>query len=71
MKMVTTSKGYKVADIEVDGINTADYPDFCDAFISSASVECESGWRDATEEELDELSSNSDLVYEQVLEFLF
>jgi ABC-type transport system involved in cytochrome c biogenesis ATPase subunit len=27
----------KVEDIELDGINTRDYPDFCDAFISGAT----------------------------------
>ena len=25
----------KVHDIEVDGIDTRDYPDFCDAYIAS------------------------------------
>lgn len=69
--MVKTSEGYKVEDIEVDGINPADYPDFCDAFISNASVESELGWRDATDEELDELNNNSHLVYEYVWASIF
>jgi hypothetical protein len=33
----------KVHDIEIDGVDTNDYPDFCDAYISSATIENE-GW---------------------------
>jgi hypothetical protein len=28
--------GRKVVDAEVDGIDSSDYPDFCDAYFSSA-----------------------------------
>lgn len=56
-------------DLEVDGIDTRDYPDFVDAFISSATAVLEDGtMRDATEEELDELTQDglaSDLAYER------
>ena len=29
----------KISDVEVDGIDTADYPDFCDAFIAYAEYD--------------------------------
>tara|TARA_R110000772_G_scaffold55472_16_gene126605 strand:+ start:747 stop:959 length:213 start_codon:yes stop_codon:yes gene_type:complete len=63
--------GLEVADFEVDGINMRDYPDFCDAFISDASVLENGKWRDATDLELDALSDDSDLVYAQVEKHLY
>ena len=63
--------GLEVSDFEVDGIDTRDYPDFCDAYIANASVLENGKWREATEQELDELSENRDLVYEEVQSFLF
>ncbi len=27
----------KIEDVEVDGIDTSDYPDFCDAYIAAAT----------------------------------
>jgi len=60
----------KITDIEVDGIDTKDYPDFCDAFIASA-VWKDSG-KDLTDEELDELNdSEREFVYEQVWDSIF
>lgn len=52
----------KITDVEVDGIDTRDYPDFCDAFISSATYQ----GREMTDEELDILNDDSGFVYEQV-----
>ena len=56
-------------DLEVDGIDSRDYPDFVDAFISSATAVLEDGtMRDATEEELDELTNDGlaqELAYER------
>lgn len=55
----------KIKDVEVEGIDTRDYPDFVDAFISSATYE----GREMTEEELDHLNENySDFVYDKVWE---
>jgi len=58
----------KLTDVEIDGINTWDYPDFVDAFISSAS------WEDGTaltDKELDDLNDNyTDFVYDRVIESL-
>jgi hypothetical protein len=53
-----------VVEIEVGGIDDADYPDYCDAFISSAV------WKDTGEAlsdtEIEELNEDHDFVYEQV-----
>ena len=54
----------KITDVEVEGIDTRDYPDFCDAFISS----CEYKGREMTEEELQFINEDSDYVYNCVLE---
>lgn len=63
--------GLEVEDFEVDGINTMDYPDFCDAYIASASVKENGEWRDATDDELDELNNDSDFVYQCVENWLY
>mgnify|MGYP003965868655 FL=1 len=57
----------KISDVEVDGIDTRDYPDFCDAFISYAEYD----GREMTDEELDTLNEDSDFVYEAVQNYLF
>ena len=45
----------KITNIEIEGINHSDYPDYCDAFIVSAEID----GRELTEEELEELSNDS------------
>ena len=58
----------KIEDIEFDGINHEDYPDFCDAFISSATYQN----RDMTEEELEVLDEEyRDWVYEKLMDYLY
>jgi len=57
----------KIDNIEVDGIDTKDYPDFCDAFIASADYDGKS----MTDGQLDELNEDSDFVYECVQNHLF
>lgn len=58
----------KIEDIEIDGVDTKDYPDFSDAFISAASYE----GRDLTDEELDWVCDNNpDLVHEEVYKHLY
>lgn len=57
----------KIEDIEVDGINTRDYPDFCDAYIASATYK----GREMTESELDRLNEDSSFVYDCVQERLY
>ena len=38
----------KLDDIEIEGVDPSDYPDFCDAFISSAT------WKDTGEDLTDD-----------------
>ena len=57
----------KISNLEVDGIDYADYPDFCDAFISYAEYD----GVEMTDKELDELNEDGDFVYECVQNHLF
>jgi hypothetical protein len=57
----------KITNIELGGIDTSDYPDFCDAYIVSA----EYNGVELTDAELDELNCNSEFVYDCVLNQLF
>jgi len=58
----------KLEHIEVDGIDTRDYPDFVDAFISYAEMD----GVELTDEQLDELNDNyPDLIYDCVINQLF
>lgn len=58
-----------ITDVELDGIDTKDYPKFCDAFI------CGAAWITSgvplTEIELDELNEDYDFVYNQVMDYFF
>jgi hypothetical protein len=57
-----------IDNIEFEDIDTSDYPDFCDAFISSADM---NGWP-MTSEELNDLNENyGEYVYEKVIESIF
>ena len=57
----------KIDNIEVDGIDYADYPDFCDAYVASADYD----GREMTDEELDLLNDDSDFVYSAVENYLY
>ena len=57
----------EVTEIEIEGIDTRDYPDFCDAFIS----DCLYKGIPATDHELDIINEDSDFVYECVQEELY
>lgn len=57
----------KVHDVEVDGIDTRDYPDFSDAYISFATYD----GVPMTDEQLEELNNHSDFVYEHVQRSVF
>jgi len=58
-----------ITNIQIDGIQIWDDPDFCDAFITSAV------WSDTglelNEEELDELNKHADFIYEKVLSSIY
>jgi hypothetical protein len=56
-----------IDDLEFGGIDYSDYPDFCDAYISSATY----GDRDMTDAELDELNEDRDYVYDKLMDHIF
>ena len=56
-----------IDNIEVDGIDTNDYPDFCDAFISSADY----NGKPMTDEQLEALNEDYSFVHDCVYTQLF
>ena len=76
----------KMTDIEFDGIVHRDYPDYCDAFISSASIEItadeaknfpqaicvnERYFREMTEAEIEWVQATyPEWVYERLMHYL-
>jgi hypothetical protein len=62
--------GREIVDLEVDDINTRDYPEFCDAYVSRAV------WKDTgtelTSDELEEYNDKCrDQVYDAVMERIY
>jgi hypothetical protein len=55
-----------IDNIEFDGIDYDDYPDYCDAYITSADYD----GREMTESELEELNNDLDFVYESLMSYL-
>ena len=61
MKKLKEVMDYKKIDnIEIDGIDTKDYPDFCDAYISSADYD----GVPMTDKQLDEINDAKELLNE-------
>ena len=64
--------GLVATDFQMEGIDYADYPDFgCDAYICDANVLDNGEWRSATEDEIDELNEDADLVYSCVENYIY
>ena len=61
----TIFKNEACLDVEIIDVvvNTKDYPDFCDSYITEALI----NGQEASDEEIDELNENADLVYEACL----
>ena len=57
----------KIDNAWVEGIDTRDYPDLCDAYIESADYD----GTPMTEDQLDKLNEDLDYVYECALNQLF
>jgi hypothetical protein len=59
-----TFKGRRLTSVTVQDIDFKDYPDFCDAFIESAS------WEDTgealTDDELDQVNDDGELRWDAV-----
>lgn len=56
-----------IDNVEVDGIDFADYPDFSDAYIVSADY----NGREMTNDELDTLNQDGEYVLEKVFEKIY
>ena len=60
--------GRKVVDVEIDGVDPTDYPDFCDAYFTYAVYE-DTG-EELTDVELEELNdSYPEVVNEMAYEY--
>ncbi len=57
----------KISDIVLEGIDTSDYPDFCDAYIASASYDGE----EMTNEQIEMINQDTQYVYDCVIDHLF
>jgi hypothetical protein len=55
-----------IKDIEFDGIDHSDYPDYCDAYI----VRAEYNGKEMTEDQLTELNCERDFVYGKLMDYL-
>jgi hypothetical protein len=65
---MTNSLDYsKISNVELDGIDHSDYPDYCDAYIVSADYDGEP----MTDEQIEELNQDSSYVSEKVFDYIF
>jgi len=56
----------KIDNIDFEGIDYKDAPDFCDAFISSADY----NGLEMTDEQLEAINEDSDFVHEELYKYL-
>ena len=57
----------KIDNIEFDGIDYDDYPDFCDAYILNADYD----GVEMTEEQLELINDDRDFIYEALMKHLY
>lgn len=57
-----------IQNIEIGGVDSTDYPDYCNAFIEYAEY---LDGTELTDDDYEEINFNSDLVYKEVLAYLF
>ena len=57
--------------ISIDGIDTRDYPDFCDAFIEYCEFEDGTELKESELEELNDKGYSNGLIYGKTLEKLY
>ena len=60
----------KLEDIEVDGVDMTDYPDFCDAYISAASIDGV-GLTDEQLEKVNESDEGREIAWTEAYEGCF
>ena len=65
---MTSKFDYKLStDVEFGDVHHWDYPDYCDVFIDNAEYD----GKELSEEELDELNEDRDLVYQLLNDYLY
>ena len=65
---MTSKFDYKLfTDVEFGDVHHWDYPDYCDAFIDNAEYD----GKELSDEELDELNEDRDLVYQLLNDYLY
>lgn len=70
--MLKLDKLKHIEIVELDGIDTNDYPDFCDAFAVEVMLHFNDGTsRLATDEELDKINDDGELIHQAVYDKLF
>ncbi len=57
----------KISNVEIEGIDYNDYPDFCDAYIASADYD----GQPMTQQQLDKVNEDTQFVYDQVISLIF
>lgn len=57
----------KVSNLQFEGIDHRDYPDYCDSYVVSGDYDGE----EMTDEQLEELDSYPDFVYEKLMNHIF
>jgi len=55
-----------ITNVEIGGLDWQDYPKFCDAYVE----DCEIDGVTATEEQLNAINDDGQLVYEMVWEYV-
>ena len=66
--MMPILNGKKVVDLEIDGVDSRDFPDFCDAYFSNG---CYEDGTPLTDDELEHLTIlASDVLWEMAFESL-
>ena len=67
-QMMPILNGKKVVDLEIDGVDSRDFPDFCDAYFSSG---CYEDGTPLTDDELEHLTILAgDVLWEMAFESL-
>ena len=56
-----------ITNVKFEGIDHKDYPDYCDAYIVSADYNGEP----MTDEQIEELAQDTELVYDLLIEHLY
>ena len=57
----------KIDNLEFDGIDHEDHPDYCDAYILSADYD----GKEMTEQQLEELNEDKEFVHEKLFNYLY